>query len=157
MVPENVNNGRWTDFKSPRRKINEPPARMISPLPSTSSPSRAASRNSQANDTVTPGPLQNRRGHREQAIVRERHEATAMNVAHAVEMLVLDPECAVDAPLIVHPVVEWPVKRFKIVAAPGPPALEFALCFDMQIGAVEECAFGQVVHAIRPSFEQFSP
>ena len=80
-----------------------------------------------------------------------------MDVAHAVEMFVLDPECAVDAALVVHPVIERPVKRFKIVAAPGPPALEFALCFDMQIGAVEECAFGQVVHAIRPSFEVFQP
>jgi hypothetical protein len=60
-------------------------------------------------------------------------------------------------PLIVHPVVERPVKRFKIVAAPGPPTLEFAICLDMQIGAVEECAFGQVVQAVRPSFEGFEP
>jgi hypothetical protein len=80
-----------------------------------------------------------------------------MDVAHAVEMLALDPECAVDAPLLVHPVIEWPVKRFEIVAAPGPPALEFTLCFDMQIRAVEECAFSQVVHAVRPSFEVFQP
>jgi len=80
-----------------------------------------------------------------------------MDVAHAVEMFVLDPEGALDAPLVVHPVVERPSVRFKIVAAPGPPALEFACCLDMQVGAVEECAFAQVVHAIRPSFEGFSP
>ena len=35
---------------------HEPPARVTSPVPSTSSPSRAASRNSQPNDTVTAGP-----------------------------------------------------------------------------------------------------
>jgi hypothetical protein len=56
MVPEKVNSVRSPDFRRPRRKIIEPPARMISPEPSTSSPSRAASRNSQPNDTVTPGP-----------------------------------------------------------------------------------------------------
>jgi hypothetical protein len=94
MVPENVNSGRSADFKTPRKKIIEPPARMISPLPSTSSPSRAASRNSQANDTVTPGPLQHRGCHREQAIVRERHEGAAMDIAHAVEVFLLDPERA---------------------------------------------------------------
>jgi hypothetical protein len=63
----------------------------------------------------------------------------------------------VDAPLLVHPVIERPDMRFKIVAAPGPPTPEFALRFDMQIGAVEECAFAQVIHAIRPSFAGFKP
>jgi hypothetical protein len=43
----------------------------------------------------------------------------------------------------------------KIVATPGSPALEFAGRFDVQIGAVEECGFGQVVQAIGPSFEIF--
>src|SRR5947209_495779 len=56
MVPEKVNSDRSPDFSTPRRKISEPPARVISPSHSTSSPSRAASRNSQANETVTPGP-----------------------------------------------------------------------------------------------------
>ena len=56
MVPENVNSARSPDLSTPRRKISEPPARVISPSHSTSSPSRAASRNSQPNDTVTPGP-----------------------------------------------------------------------------------------------------
>src|SRR6202035_2164885 len=56
MVPENVNSGRSPDFRMPRRKIIEPPARVTSPVPSISSPSRAASRNSQPNDTVTAGP-----------------------------------------------------------------------------------------------------
>jgi hypothetical protein len=36
----------------------------------------------------------------------------------------------------------------EIVAAPGSPAGELALGFDVQVGAVEECRFGQVVHAI---------
>jgi hypothetical protein len=35
MVPENVNSGRSADFKTPRKKIIEPPARMMSPLPSS--------------------------------------------------------------------------------------------------------------------------
>src|SRR5438270_414327 len=56
MVPEKVNSGRSPLFKKPRMKIIEPPARMISPDPSTSAPSRAASRNSQPNETVTAGP-----------------------------------------------------------------------------------------------------
>ena len=56
MVPENVNSERSPDFSTPRRKISEPPARVISPSHSTSSPSCAASRKSQENDTVTPGP-----------------------------------------------------------------------------------------------------
>jgi hypothetical protein len=39
---------------------------------------------------------------------------------------------------------------FVIVAAPGPPAGEFALGFDIEIGAVEECGFGQVVQRKKP-------
>jgi hypothetical protein len=46
---------------------------------------------------------------------------------------------------VVHAVVERAVMGLKIVAAPGPPALEFAGSFDVQIGAVGECGFGQVV------------
>jgi len=34
----------------------------------------------------------------------------------------------------------------EIVAAPGSPALKFAFGADVQIGAVEECGFGEVVH-----------
>ena len=47
--------------------------------------------------------------------------------------------------VVLHPVPERPVMGLEIVAAPGPPAREFALGFDVQIGAVEECGFGQVV------------
>jgi hypothetical protein len=46
---------------------------------------------------------------------------------------------------------------FEAVAAPGSPAGEFAFSADVQIGAVEECGFGQVVQAIWPLFEIFSP
>src|SRR3982074_3977826 len=80
-----------------------------------------------------------------------------MDVLHAVEMLVLDPEGAVDLAVVVHPVPERPVMGLKIVAAPGPPALEFAFSADVQIGAVEECGFGQGIHAIWPSIEIFEP
>ena len=48
IVPENVNSARSPDVSLPRRKISEPPARETSPSHSISSPSRAASRNSQA-------------------------------------------------------------------------------------------------------------
>jgi hypothetical protein len=37
----------------------------------------------------------------------------------------------------------------EIVAAPGPPSLEFALGGDVQVGAVPVCGFGQVVHAVQ--------
>jgi hypothetical protein len=36
----------------------------------------------------------------------------------------------------------------EIVAAPGPPPLEFALGGDVQVGAVPVCGFGLVVHAV---------
>src|SRR5581483_8620546 len=36
--------------------------------------------------------LQDRRGGRKQAVVRKRHEAAAMDVVAAIEMLLLDPE-----------------------------------------------------------------
>ena len=45
-----------TSAMKPQHLAIEAPARVTSPVPSTSSPSRAASRNSQANDSVTPGP-----------------------------------------------------------------------------------------------------
>jgi hypothetical protein len=80
-----------------------------------------------------------------------------MDVAHAVEVFLLDPEGAANLAIVLHPVPERPIMRFEIVAAPGSPALEFALSADMQVGAVEECRFGQVVHAIWPWFEGFSP
>ena len=69
-----------------------------------------------------------------------------MDVAHAVEVLFLDPERALDAAVFVHPVPERPVMGLKTVAGPGPPAREFALGFDMQVGAVVECIFGEFVH-----------
>ena len=71
-----------------------------------------------------------------------------MNVAHAVEVFLLDPESAAYLAIVVHPVPERPVMSLKIVAAPGAPALEFALRSHMQVRAIEECSFGQVVHVI---------
>ena len=56
IVPEKVNSRRSPDRNTPRKKISEPPARVTSPSHSINSPSRAASRNSQENATVTPGP-----------------------------------------------------------------------------------------------------
>ena len=97
-----------------------------------------------------PGPLQLRCRKGEQAIVRKGHEAAAMDVAHAVEVLPLDPERTTHAAVVLHPVPELPVMGFELVTAPGAPAGEFALGFDMEIGAVEECGFGQVVQRKRP-------
>jgi hypothetical protein len=119
-VPEKENSGREPDFNIPRKKIIERPARVISTKPSINSPSRAASRNSQAKDTVTPGP-----SHGKQAIIGERHEGAAVDIARAVEMFRRDPEGAVDLPVVVHAVVEWPVMGLEIVPAPGSPAGEF--------------------------------
>ena len=73
-----------------------------------------------------------------------------MDVAGAVEMLLFDPEGAADLAVVLHAVVERPVMGLEIVAAPGAPAREFALGFDMQVGAAMECGFGQVVQAIWP-------
>ena len=69
-----------------------------------------------------------------------------MDVALAVEVLFLDPECALHAAVFVHPVPERPVMGLKLVAGPGPPALKFALGFDVQIRmAIIECVFGKLV------------
>src|SRR6185436_4365935 len=82
--------------------------------------------------------LQHGRGDRKQAVVGERHEAAAMDVAHAVEVLLFDPERALDAPILVHPVPERAVMGLKAVAGPGPPAGKLALGFDVKVGAVVE-------------------
>ncbi len=66
-----------------------------------------------------------------------------MDIAHTVEVFLLDPECATYLTVVVHPVPERPVMGFEAVAAPGSPAGEFAFSADVQIGAVEECGFGQ--------------
>jgi len=34
----------------------------------------------------------------------------------------------------------------KIVAGPGPPSLEFAFGFDMQVRAALKCILGEFVH-----------
>ncbi len=65
-----------------------------------------------------------------------------MDVAHAVEVLFLDAECAADAAVFLDPVPERPVVGFEAVAGPGAPAGEFALGFDVEIGSVVECGFG---------------
>ena len=80
-----------------------------------------------------------------------------MDIAGAVEMFLLYPEGAANLAVVLHAVVEWPVIGLEIVPAPGTPAPKFALGFHMQIGAVQECGFGQLVHAIWPLIEQFSP
>ena len=69
-----------------------------------------------------------------------------MDVALPVEVLLLDPERALHAAVFIHSVPEWAVMSLKTVAGPGPPACEFALGFDMQVGAAVECVFGEFVH-----------
>src|SRR5215813_13985113 len=69
-----------------------------------------------------------------------------MHVLGAVEMLLLDPEGAADAPVILHPVPERPVVGLIGVAGPGVPAGEFALGSDRKVRAVQEGGFGNVVH-----------
>ena len=80
-----------------------------------------------------------------------------MDIVLAVEVFCLDTERALDAAVFVHPVPKGPVMGLKIVAAPGPPAREFALGFQMQIGAVIECVFGKLVHEKWPYLGVFHP
>ena len=157
MVPEKVNSVRSPDFSVPRRKISEPPARVISPVPSTSSPSLRGVEEFAGKRYRHARSLQHRGGDREQAIIGKRHEAAAMDVAHAVEVLLLDPERALHLAVVVDPVPERPVMGLEIVAGPGAPAREFALGFDVQIGAVEECGFGEFVHGKWPFKWVFQP
>ena len=79
-----------------------------------------------------------------------------MDIAHAVEMLLLDPEGAAHAAIVLHPVPERPAMSLVIVAAPGSPTGEFAFGADVQVGSVKECGFGQLVHGIWTSFVQSS-
>ncbi len=74
-----------------------------------------------------------------------------MDIALAVEMFFLDPERALHAAVVAHPVPERPVMGLEIVAAPGSPAGEFALGFDVDAGLLGECRFGELVHGIWPS------
>ena len=69
-----------------------------------------------------------------------------MDVAHAVKVLLFDPERALHFAVLVHPVPERAVMGLKTVAGPGPPARKFALGFDVQVGAVVECVLGKLVH-----------
>ena len=69
-----------------------------------------------------------------------------MDVALPVKVFLLYPERALHAAVFVHPVPEWAVMSLKTVAGPGPPAREFALGFNMQVGALLECIFGEFVH-----------
>ena len=80
-----------------------------------------------------------------------------MYIVLAIEVLLLDPEGALYAAVFVHPVPKGPVMGLKIVAAPGPPAREFALGFQMQIGAVIECVFCELVHEKWPYLGVFHP
>ena len=69
-----------------------------------------------------------------------------MDIALAVEVLLLDPEDALHLSGLVHAVPERPVMGLEGVAGPGAPALEFALGFDMHIGAEVECVLRKLVH-----------
>ena len=69
-----------------------------------------------------------------------------MDVVLPVEVLLLDPERALHTAVFVHAVPERAVMGLKIVAGPGPPALEFALGFDVQVRAAVECVLGKLVH-----------
>src|SRR6185312_707568 len=80
-----------------------------------------------------------------------------MHVSRAIEMLLLDPEGAEDAAVLLHAVPERPVVGFKGVTAPGAPALEFTFGADVQVGAVAECGLGKIVHGKRPSREEQGP
>src|SRR5262249_33639949 len=95
--------------------------------------------------------LHMRRRHREQAVIGKGHVAAAMDIALAVEVLFLDPEDALHLAVLVHAVPERPVMGLEGVAGPGAPALEFALGFDVHVGAELECVLGKLVHGKRPS------
>src|SRR5258707_9774856 len=79
-----------------------------------------------------------------------------MDVARAVEVLVLDPEHTLHLAVFVDPVPERPVMGLEIVTGPGAPAGEFALGFDVNVG-IGECSFGELVHGIRPSIAGLQP
>jgi hypothetical protein len=80
-----------------------------------------------------------------------------MDVFRAIEVLFLDPERAADAAIVLHPVPERPVIGLEGVAAPCAPAGKFTFGADVQVGAVEECRLGKLVHGKRPSREEQSP
>ena len=80
-----------------------------------------------------------------------------MDVARAVEVLVLDPEHALHLAVFVDPVPEWPVMGLEIVTGPGAPAGEFALGFDVNVRALGKCSFGELVHGIWPSIAGLQP
>src|SRR5258705_13080665 len=80
-----------------------------------------------------------------------------MDVAGAVEMLLFDPEHALHLTVFVHPVPERPVMGLEIVPGPGAPAGEFALGFDVNVGTLGECSFGELVHGIWPSIAGLQP
>src|SRR5882757_2034636 len=103
------------------------------------------------------GTLEHRGGHREQTVIGKRHEAAAMNVARAVEMLLLDPEHTLHLAVFVDPVPERPVMGLEIVTPPGAPAGEFAFGFDVDAGGNGECRFGELVHGIWPSIAGLQP
>ena len=151
IVPENDSTGRSPDVSMPRMNSTELPARVTSARPSINSPSLRGVEKLAGKRHGDAGSLQDGGRGREQAVVRERHEAAAMDVVAAVEMLLRDPERAVDAAVVLHAVPEWSVIGLVGVAAPGAPARKFAFGADMQVGAVEECRFGEVVHVNRPS------
>ncbi len=147
MVAENVNSARSPDFSVPRRKISEPPARVISPSHSIKFALLGGIEEFAGERHRHARSLKHGRGDRKQAIISKRHEGAAMDIApRAVEVLLLDPERALHLAALVDPVPERAVMGLKIVTGPGAPALEFALGCDVQIRAVVECVFGDFVH-----------
>ena len=62
-------------------------------------------------------------------------------------MLLLYPERAADAAVILHPVPERAGMGFEAVAPPGQPAGEFAVGGDMDARAIVEGGLVQVMHA----------
>jgi len=96
-------------------------------------------------------------GDREQAIVGEGHEAAAMDVSGAVEVLFLDPERRADAAVVLDLVPERADMALKTVANPGSPALELALGGDVQVGAAGRGRFGQFVQGNGPSITGLLP
>ena len=111
-----MNSGRSPDFNRPRRKIIEPPARVISPVAFDQLAFARGVEEFAGERHRHPRPVEHRSRHREQAIIRERHEGAAMDIARAVKMLLFDPEGAADLAIVVHPVPERPVMGLEIVA-----------------------------------------
>ncbi|MGY4287536.1 hypothetical protein ACVWXO_006756 [Bradyrhizobium sp. LM2.7] len=72
-------------------------------------------------------------------------------VAGAVEVLFLDPESAADAAVLFDLVPERTDMALETVANPGPPAPEFPIGGDVEVGTAGRGRFGQFVQRNGPS------